>query len=105
MTDKKRSYVTVLAQIAKLQEEAAALRAEEINTVLAQVREKIAQYGLTSEDVFGRKRAPRKPTASASKSAAAKYQDPKTGATWSGKGRAPAWISKVKNRDRFLIVK
>ncbi|MDP1329472.1 H-NS family nucleoid-associated regulatory protein, partial [Klebsiella pneumoniae] len=30
-----------------------------------------------------------------------KYRDPKTGATWSGRGRAPAWIG--KNRDRFLI--
>nr|WP_321968421.1 H-NS histone family protein [Burkholderia cepacia] len=34
---------------------------------------------------------------------AAKYRDPKTGATWSGRGRAPAWIKDAKNRDRFLI--
>ncbi|WP_042549613.1 H-NS family nucleoid-associated regulatory protein, partial [Ralstonia solanacearum] len=26
---------------------------------------------------------------------------PKTGATWTGRGRAPAWIG--KNRDKFLI--
>ncbi|WP_410908026.1 H-NS family nucleoid-associated regulatory protein, partial [Priestia sp. SIMBA_032] len=32
-----------------------------------------------------------------------KYQDPKTGATWSGQGRPPAWISEAKNRDDFLI--
>ncbi len=30
-----------------------------------------------------------------------KYQDPKTGATWTGRGRAPAWLG--KNRDKFLI--
>ncbi|WP_322048072.1 H-NS family nucleoid-associated regulatory protein, partial [Paraburkholderia sp. J67] len=33
----------------------------------------------------------------------AKYQDPKSGATWSGRGRAPDWIKGAKNRDRFLI--
>jgi DNA-binding protein H-NS len=32
-----------------------------------------------------------------------KYQDPASGATWSGAGRPPAWISEAKNRDAFLI--
>ncbi|EDS82163.1 H-NS histone family protein [Burkholderia pseudomallei S13] len=31
-----------------------------------------------------------------------KYRDPKTGATWSGRGREPGWI-KGKKRERFLI--
>jgi hypothetical protein len=35
--------------------------------------------------------------------AAPKYADPKTGATWSGRGIAPLWIRDVKNRSRFLI--
>jgi DNA-binding protein H-NS len=34
---------------------------------------------------------------------AAKYVDPKTGATWSGHGRAPAWIANVKDRSKFLV--
>jgi hypothetical protein len=33
----------------------------------------------------------------------AKYLDPKTGARWSGRGRAPAWIAGVKDRSKFLI--
>jgi DNA-binding protein H-NS len=33
----------------------------------------------------------------------AMYQDPKSGATWSGRGRAPAWIANVKDRSKFLI--
>ena len=33
----------------------------------------------------------------------AKYRDPKSGATWSGKGRAPGWIANAKSRDKFLI--
>jgi DNA-binding protein H-NS len=34
----------------------------------------------------------------------AKYLDPNTGATWSGRGRAPAWIANVKDRSTFSIV-
>jgi DNA-binding protein H-NS len=33
----------------------------------------------------------------------AKYRDPKSGVTWSGHGRAPAWIAKAKDRSRFLV--
>jgi DNA-binding protein H-NS len=31
-----------------------------------------------------------------------KYRDPDSGATWSGRGKEPAWI-KDKDRDAFLI--
>jgi DNA-binding protein H-NS len=34
----------------------------------------------------------------------AMYQDPKSGATWSGRGRAPAWLAGAKDRAKFLIV-
>jgi len=33
-----------------------------------------------------------------------KYQHPKTGATWTGHGRAPAWLAEAKERSKFLIV-
>jgi DNA-binding protein H-NS len=35
----------------------------------------------------------------------AKYRNPKTGETWSGLARPPAWIKDVKNRAKFLIEK
>jgi len=31
------------------------------------------------------------------------YRDPKTGATWSGRARPPAWIANAKDRTKFLI--
>jgi len=31
------------------------------------------------------------------------YRDPKSGATWSGRGRAPVWLASVKDRSKFLI--
>ncbi len=33
----------------------------------------------------------------------AKYRNPKTGGTWSGWARPPAWIANVKDRSKFLI--
>ncbi|WP_341313764.1 H-NS family nucleoid-associated regulatory protein [Paraburkholderia sp. IMGN_8] len=33
----------------------------------------------------------------------AKYRDPKSGATWSGRGPAPAWLAGAKDRSKFLI--
>ncbi|MFL9964299.1 H-NS family nucleoid-associated regulatory protein, partial [Paraburkholderia sediminicola] len=33
----------------------------------------------------------------------AMYRDPKSGATWSGRGRAPAWLATVRDRTKFLI--
>jgi len=54
--------------------------------------------------VYGKKKARKKMA-----KVAAKYRDPKTGATWSGRGAPAGWISeyekKGKKRDQFLIMK
>lgn len=97
------TYKQVRAQIEKLEAEAETLRKQELETVITSMREKIAELGITPEDLFGRKRATRGAGA-AKPPREPKYQNPKTGETWSGMGRAPAWIQ-GKNRDRFLIQK
>ena len=33
----------------------------------------------------------------------AKYLDPKTGKSWSGRGPAPAWLANARNKNRFLV--
>jgi DNA-binding protein H-NS len=33
----------------------------------------------------------------------AKYLDPRTGASWSGRGPAPAWLAAAKDRTKYLI--
>ncbi|WP_175753933.1 H-NS histone family protein [Burkholderia ambifaria] len=43
-----------------------------------------------SVGIFGTRRG--RSAKQATAPAEAKYQDPKTGTTWSGRGRAPAWI-------------
>ncbi|KVN06842.1 H-NS histone family protein [Burkholderia diffusa] len=104
MAANKRTYTDVKAQIEALEAEAEALRAQEVEAVIADVRAKVAAYGLTEQDVFGRKRMARAKGDSAAKNAGVpKYRDPRSGATWTGKGRAPAWIAKTRNRERFLI--
>lgn len=91
------TYKDLLAQKAKLEEQLEAARRAELETAIQQVRQIVQEYGLTAEDLgLGVKAKKRKGTI-----ITPKYVDPKTGATWSGRGRAPAWIG--KNRDRFLI--
>lgn len=66
--------------------------------MIQQVRQVVSEYGLTAEDIgLSSKRG----GVAKKKTAAPKYRDPKTGATWSGRGRVPARIG--KNRDKFLI--
>ncbi|MBR8317306.1 H-NS histone family protein [Burkholderia dolosa] len=78
-----------------------AARLAEAQAVVDDIRAKVAEYGVTEKDIFGGRRGK---SAKQQKAAAeAKYCDPKTGATWSGRGRAPAWIKDAKNRNRFLI--
>ncbi len=52
---------------------------------------------------MNRRLKPSETKAAAKVRAAIKYRDPKTGATWSGHGRAPSWIATAKNRDKFLV--
>jgi DNA-binding protein H-NS len=56
------------------------------------------EYGITAEELgFASKGAGAKKTPQP-----AKYRNPKTGETWSGRGRSPGWLA-GKNRERFLI--
>ncbi|KVL46535.1 H-NS histone [Burkholderia diffusa] len=93
------TYQELKAKAEALLVQAEEARQAELETVLEEVRARIQEYGLTPEQLFGRKRAR---GANGSQPATAKYQDPKTGKTWSGRGREPSWI-KGKKRDRFLI--
>ncbi|MCP1174906.1 H-NS family nucleoid-associated regulatory protein [Ralstonia chuxiongensis] len=93
------TYKELLAQKAKLEEQLESARVKELETVIQQVRQVVAEYGLTAEDLGFASRRGR--VAAKKAIVAPKYRDPKTGASWSGRGRAPAWIG--KNRDKFLI--
>jgi DNA-binding protein H-NS len=92
------SYKQLTAQLEKLHKEVAAAREKEIAQAIAEIKQKIAEYDLTAEELgFTSKRATGRKTVSV-----AKYRNPKTGETWSGRGRSPGWLA-GKNRERFLI--
>lgn len=95
------TYMELKAELAALTEKAEAARAAEFHQILAEIRAKVVEYGITEKDIFGVRRGRQGRTSA--HPVAVKYRDPDTGATWSGRGRAPQWIKGAKNRDRFLV--
>ncbi|KQP03538.1 H-NS family nucleoid-associated regulatory protein [Pseudorhodoferax sp. Leaf265] len=85
----------LLAERAKLDAEIASRRKTESAQALRTIHELVAEFGFTSQQVF-----PWKPAAA--KKSSAKYLNEKTGQTWSGRGKPPAWIA-GKDRSDFLI--
>lgn len=104
--------MTTLAAINKkideLKKQADAIVKAEKREAIAKVRDLIAKFGLVAEDIGLGKTGKRGRVAAAKKTAgasasAAKYRDPTTGRTWTGVGRAPAWIAEAKDRNKFLV--
>jgi DNA-binding protein H-NS len=98
---------SIQAKISKLQAQAEALASTKSTAGLTKIRDLMEKHGVTLADIeaFVGKRRGRKPGAVAATRGvvAAKYLDPKTGATWTGRGRAPAWIANVRDRSKFLV--
>ncbi len=96
------TYKELKAQAEALLQQAEAARLAEIAAVVAEIRAKMKEYGITLADLKGgAKKA--KPGAAV----AAKYRNPTTGESWSGRGRAPNWladeVARGRSRDEFLI--
>ncbi|CAM3973942.1 Histone family protein nucleoid-structuring protein H-NS [Bordetella tumbae] len=83
------NYQQVRSHIRTLEAEAERLRRRELRGVLSDIRWKIKEYGITSEQLFG-----------PDLSDFVRYRDPETGHTWNGVGRPPNWI---KGKDRGLF--
>jgi len=94
-------YAELKAQIAKLQAQADDARRQEVVNVIAEIKQRIAEFGLSAHDL-GFAEAARRGRPPKKAPLPPKYQDPKSGATWSGRGKPPKWIA-GKNRERFVI--
>lgn len=94
------SYKDLLAQRQALDAQIESARQSELSTAISRVREMVTEFGLTEQDVFGR--IGRAPSSAKGKSVAAKYRDPATGSTWSGRGKPPKWIA-GQDREKFAI--
>ncbi|WP_334042315.1 H-NS histone family protein [Burkholderia ambifaria] len=91
----------LLVQRAEIESEIERLRTQERDAAIAEIRQKMADHGITvnelartSLDLYGRR--PRRPVP-------VKYLNTSTGEKWSGRGRAPAWIANVADRDVFRV--
>lgn len=95
------TYAELKAQADALFQQAEAARREEARAALADIKAKMAMYGLTAEDLGATSTlAQKKPRAEA------KYRGP-NGQLWSGNGRRPQWVldlaAKGQSLDECLI--
>ncbi|NOV23405.1 H-NS histone family protein [Cupriavidus necator] len=99
------TYKQLMAQKEAIEAQLAEARATEVAGVIDKIRSLMAEFGLTAEDIEGKRRRGRPAGSGAPKAdkqpLPPKYRDPKTGKTWSGRGRTPAWLG--KNPNRYLI--
>lgn len=91
------SYKELLQQREALEQKIQEARKAELGNAVAKVRSLVTEYALTQDDVFPttKQKSPRQPVAP-------KYRDSATGATWTGRGKAPKWIE-GKDRAQFAI--
>ncbi|NRF71317.1 H-NS histone family protein [Aquincola sp. S2] len=102
------TYRNLTAEIARLQAQADKLRDAEKAGVIGRIREAISVYGISADDLGLSKSAKGGAVRGAAVTQApqfgvAKYRDPATGKTWTGRGKPPAWIAGAKDRSAFLI--
>jgi DNA-binding protein H-NS len=93
------TYQEYQAQIAELQKLAEQARQAEVADAKKRIRELMEANGLTANDLRAAKSQVVKKQ---SNSVEAKYKDPESGQTWTGRGRAPRWLN-GKSKEDFLI--
>jgi DNA-binding protein H-NS len=121
------TYVELKEQADDLMRQAEAARKSEIGAAIADIKAKMATYGIALEDLGGKAKAargakpkggkapakPAKPAkavtkpAKARKPVAVKYRNPETNETWTGRGQPSTWIKAMeaagRKREEFLV--
>lgn len=93
------SYKDLLKQRESLELQIKEARERELSEAVSQVRSLVQEYGLTAEDVFPPARVR---GAVRGGKVAAKYRNPSTGETWTGRGKAPKWIQ-GQEREQYAL--
>ena len=96
------NYKELVAQAETLMRQAEAARKAEIATVIAEIKAKMLEYGITLADLGVGVKASK-----SRKAVAAKYRNPANTDTWSGRGRVPRWLVALEGaghkRDEFAV--
>lgn len=95
----KDTLSDLLAQKAALEKQIAGFQREQRGEAIGKIKALMAEYGLTLADIGSASAA--KPVAApkakkakvAGSKVAAKYRNPATGDTWSGRGLKPKWMT------------
>lgn len=95
-----QTYSELLAARDELDQRIERAREEEVGLVVASIWQQMDEYGLTIQDL----QRWRKGSTLRRRKVPPKYRDPRSGATWSGRGRPPSWFNFDNARD-FLIRK
>ncbi|OYT88393.1 MAG: histone family protein nucleoid-structuring protein H-NS [Burkholderiales bacterium PBB6] len=94
----------LMAQKAALEKQIAEAQRAAKSDAITKVKALMAEYGLTAADLAGKVAAPK---AEGGKKVAAKYRDPATGQTWTGRGLKPKWLQLAlgagKSLDDFAL--
>jgi DNA-binding protein H-NS len=93
----------LLAQREALQDQLNVARQRQAEIVLAEIVAKMGEYKISLAELMGHTTQVKAVAAVAATTGAPKYRDVVSGATWTGRGRAPHWIVD-KNRDEFLVI-
>ena len=94
------THQELLAQAEELTRQAEELRKQEVAGKIAEIKAIMSDHGITSTDLgFNASPVGKRPARPASQ---AKYRDPISGKSWTGKGRQPEWIS-GRDRAQFEI--
>lgn len=90
------TYKELLAKKQQLDMEIEDARRAEARATLDNVRETVAAFGFTPEEIFGSRRK------SKALSSAPRFRNPETGESWVGRGPRPHWL-KGKDPEQFRI--
>lgn len=91
------SYQEILSQIEELKRQAQEARKQEMAGAIGEIKRLMAEFGITLEDIGGKTGK-----AKSRSGATAKYRDPASGKTWSGRGRRPGWVVELENQGKTL---
>ncbi len=102
-------------EINKLQKKAEVLQTKRRKPVISSIITSMREYDITPEEIniaFNKKTTSAQKSSSndsttAKRPVPAKYRHPESGETWTGRGKAPRWITTAeaqgKKRDEYLI--
>jgi DNA-binding protein H-NS len=100
------SLIDIQKQIAELQAKADEIKTREFNEKVAMIKETMATYGITVEDLQGKPAKTSK--VKSSSPAPTKYTGP-NGESWSGRGLMPRWLAAIvaegHSKEEYLIAK